>query len=434
MLIFCPQESDRFTYILNELLTRRMGLQYTITDNETYFIKSAAIKLNYSNQVFPNCVNIPLHGLLFEHDIVKHDIQVAAHVKWLKIFFQLTLEPPVGIHEKYTLLPFDLFSGAFYLLSRYEELLPQRSIDMHGRYASENSLAVQHDFIKLPLVDCWIQVLKTLILEYFPTQQIHTNRTKFINTIDIDFLYKFRALPFSTKVKKTLGLVARNQIRQLKKLWFPVGADPYDTFDQLVLPGTETLFFVLMANGSKFDQNSHLDSLELQTLLMHLNLSNPIGIHPSLKSHRFPKQTQIEISKLKAIIQKDVCMSRQHFLKFKWPDTFRRLTDAGIQEDYSMAYPDVLGFRASTAIPFRVFDIKNNCELPIVIHSPCVMDVTLKNQLKLKPNEAVLAITDLKNAVKQVGGEMIGIWHNSSFDKDQGWAGWELVFQSMYSN
>ncbi len=433
MLIFCPQESDRFTYLLNELLVRRMGISYTITDNEAYFIKSAAVKLNYSNQVFPNCVNIPLHGLLFEQDIVEQDIQVSAHNKWLKMFFQLTIEAPVGIHEKYVLLPFDLFSAAFYLLSRYEEALPKRTTDKHGRYASENSLAVQHNFIKLPLVDCWIQVLKTLISEHFPAQSFLAHQTKFINTIDIDFLYKFKGLTFTNKVKKSLGFMVRNQINQIKKLWFPVDPDPYDTFDQLVLPDIETLFFVLMANGSKFDQNIHLDSIELQTVLKGLSLSNPIGIHPSLQSHHFPKQIQLEISKLSAVVQKEIYLSRQHFLKFKWPDTYRKLTEAGIQEDYSMAYPDTLGFRASTAFPFRAFDIKNNCELPIVIHSPCVMDVTLKNQLKLLPNEAVLAIAELKNAVEQVGGEMIGIWHNSSFDRDQGWNGWEMAYQSLYS-
>jgi hypothetical protein len=433
MLIFCPQESARFTYILNELLVRRMGITYTITDNESYFLKSSALKLNYSLNVYPNCVNIPMCSLLFEQTVAAQDIQVHAHNKWLHVFFELDVEVPVSLHEKYTLLPFDLFAASFYLLSRYEELLPKRSTDLHGRFEAKNSLAVQNEFIHLPLIDCWMEELKLQILEHFPTIQFKQHQIKFINTIDIDFVYQFKALTLYNKLKKSIGFVFRNQLSQVKNVWFPLDPDPYDTYSQLMLSHVETLFFVLMANGTKHDKNIHLNSQEFHNLLKRLNQSFQLGVHPSIQSHRFPKQTQKEIEHLSTIIQKQIQISRQHFLKFKWPDTFRKLSEAGIKEDYSMAYPDVLGFRAATAFPFKAFDCKNNCELNILIHSPCVMDVTLKNQLKHTPDEAIDEVKKLQHNVAKVGGEFIGIWHNSSFDEYQGWRNWERVYHALYS-
>lgn len=437
MLIFCPQESVRLTYILNELLVRRLGIQYTLTDNETYFSKSLSVKLNYSNNIFPNCVNVPLHGLLFEQGIFGQKIQVKEQQNWFKVFFDIVLEVPVTMHEKHSLLPFDLFAASFYLLSRYEEVSTHHQTDKYGRFSSANALAVQEKFIQIPLVDYWVNQLKLILNTHYPQLQFAPHQTKILNTIDIDFAYKYRGLSLYARIKKSIGSIWRHQPKQIIKVWFQPQIDPYDTYAEMLATASstanETLFFVLMATGKKYDQNIRLDSPELSQLLNSLSNSYPIGIHPSIQSHRFPKKLQTEINLLSAIIQQSPSISRQHFLKFKWPDTYQKLAEAGIKHDYSMAYSDCLGFRASTVLPFLAFDLKNNCELPITVHSPCVMDVCLKNSLKLTPEEAINEIKRLKMIVREHAGEMISIWHNSSFDEEEGWTDWHLVYQSLFS-
>jgi hypothetical protein len=40
------------------------------------------------------------------------------------------------------------------------------------------------------------------------------------------------------------------------------------------------------------------------------------------------------------------------------PETFRHLLDTGIQEDFSMGYGSINGFRASVASPFYWYDLE----------------------------------------------------------------------------
>jgi hypothetical protein len=375
---------------------------------------------------------------LFENNIKKQKISVSSHALWQYVFFEGEIEVPVTVNQKYTVLPFDIFAASFYLLARYEELLEVNKIDEFGRFESKNSLAFQHGFLSIPLIDYWVLELKLLLKSYHPELQFKTNEFRLINTIDIDFAYKFKGLSLYAKLKKSAGFIWRGQYKQIKNVWNVPEKDPYDTYDELIAlskhAADETIFFMLMANGSKYDQNISLQSQELKSVIQKLNSNFQLGIHPSFKSHQYPKQLQIELDLLAALSQQETQLSRQHFLKFKWPVTYQKLADHGILHDYSMAYADVIGFRASTAFPFAAFDLKNNIELPIIVHSPCVMDVSLKNHLQLSPEKSIDMIKALKKSVQQVEGEMISIWHNSSFDPLEGWAAWKPVYQSIFLN
>jgi hypothetical protein len=106
----------------------------------------------------------------------------------------------------------------------------------------------------------------------------------------------------------------------------------------------------------------------------------------------------------------------------------------GISEDYTMAYSEAPGFRASTSYPFQFFDLSTQEVLPITIYSSCLMDVGLKNYSKLTPENAIQMIQHFKRETMRVNGYFISIWHNSSFDEDEGWANWKEVFDSLYEN
>ena len=49
-----------------------------------------------------------------------------------------------------------------------------------------------------------------------------------------------------------------------------------------------------------------------------------------------------------------------------------------------MGYADVVGYRASIAAPFAWFDLEKNEETALTIYPFAVMDVTLKNYMKLQ--------------------------------------------------
>jgi type I restriction-modification system DNA methylase subunit len=59
------------------------------------------------------------------------------------------------------------------------------------------------------------------------------------------------------------------------------------------------------------------------------------------------------------------------------------------------------------------------------------MDVTLKNFEAFEPNDAILAIEKMKQAIKNVNGTFISIWHNSNLSNSAEWKDWKAVWLKM---
>ena len=93
-----------------------------------------------------------------------------------------------------------------------------------------------------------------------------------------------------------------------------------------------------------------------------------------------------------------------------------------------MAYANKIGFRASTCKGFNFYNLSENKATSLQVFSPCVMDVTLKNFEKFTPNEAIIAIEKMKQAVKNVNGTFISIWHNSNLSNTAEWKDWKAIW------
>jgi len=96
-----------------------------------------------------------------------------------------------------------------------------------------------------------------------------------------------------------------------------------------------------------------------------------IGLHPSYKSSEDESNNKLLIKErdtLSDIIQKPITISRNHYLRFTIPITYRTLIQNGFTDDYSMAYGSINGFRASTSKAFYWFDIEKDESTILLIH------------------------------------------------------------------
>jgi hypothetical protein len=213
-------------------------------------------------------------------------------------------------------------------------------------------------------------------------------------------------------------------------------SDPYDTFEYIIdkSKAVNNIFFYLLANKeSKYDKNIPTSSPELRTLFSSFSTKFECGLHPSYLSTVNKKMLQNEFETFKEITGRSATISRQHFLKMQMPFTYHSLIQQGVKDDYTMAYASHVGFRASTCKPFNWFDLSENKPTDLIIHSSCAMDVTLKNYLKLQVPEAIENLRKLKSAVKNVDGNFIIIWHNTSLIEDAEWQGWREVYEDAIS-
>jgi len=113
------------------------------------------------------------------------------------------------------------------------------------------------------------------------------------------------------------------------------------------------------------------------------------------------------------------------------PKTYRTLVQLGIRDDYSMGYASHPGFRAGIAMPFNFFDIARNETTALLIHPITLMDVTMRDYLRLSPEKSLEMTGNLIRTVRSVHGEFISLWHNESLAEKGRWLGWRRVFEEM---
>src|SRR5690606_23282965 len=118
--------------------------------------------------------------------------------------------------------------------------------------------------------------------------------------------------------------------------------DPFDTYhffkERLdVKDINQVIFFWLMADYAQFDKNNPVDNQVFQKKIREVSTWSDFGIHPSYASNLHPKKLSVEIKRLKNILGKPILKSRQHYIKLKFPETYRNLLSNGIKEDYTMA-------------------------------------------------------------------------------------------------
>lgn len=429
MLIYCPILSRRFNYIA-EFVTREVGADKLIlSTNEEEYSNYQGAKINYStNNIIRDEFRIEPHGILFQDSVKVQELDLFITNNY-KAFFKTA-----GDYE------FDIFSACFYLLSRYEEYLPHKK-DEYGRYAHENSLAFRENFLNIPLVNIWLKHFKETLISKFPTAGFAEHHFKFLPTYDIDEAYSFKHKDW----KRSAGGVIKDifngrfkRAKQRRDVLNGLQKDPFDSYtwiDDLHRPyDIRPYYFFLVADkSSKYDRNIFPAEPALQLLIRnHANKYN-IGIHPSWRSGDEPELIEREIIIMESITKLKVTSSRQHYIRFNLPATYRSLINAGIKEDFSMGYGSINGFRASVASPFYWYDLKNEQATHLFLYPFCYMEANSFYEQKFSPVQAFDEMMYYYNEVKKINGTLITIWHNTFLGSDEKFKGWREMYYQFFS-
>jgi len=272
----------------------------------------------------------------------------------------------------------------------------------------------------------------------FPEFKIRKRVFQFVTSIDIDnaWAFKNKSLPVSVgAILKAVSHGRWNELKQRLVVFLGLQKDPYDTYKYILdsYKGLlcHILFFILIGDRERYDRNISFRNKNFRQLIQHLSSVCEVGIHPSYASNYKPWLFETEKERLEDIMQKPVTKSRQHFLKLKMPQTYQQLQKVGISDDYTMGFASLVGFRAGICTAFHFFDLSRNQRTEQMIHPFQVMDVTLKNYLKMDPEQAWQHIEKLMHEVKNVNGTFISLWHNESLKDSGQWLGWRKVFEQI---
>lgn len=430
LLIYTPKITNRLGYTIKIVFNTILHTDYTITTESSYFIRYDGPKLQYSGQKKCNAPYIKNCELLFQTIIDKQDTNYFSHNGLPALF---------PVYGRDSDIPFDIFASIFYIISRYEEYLPHRE-DKHGRFVAEDSIAYQHGFLHLSIVDRWCDLIRETISKYYPNFTTRNRNYRFVQTIDIDAAYCYLHKGFFRTItglfRDIFNYHDLNEAKCRMRTIFGKNKDPYDTFDYILelkkkQKRSHLIFFILLADYGIYDKAISYHNNEFRMLLQHLGDNAKMGIHPSYLSIDEPDKIGIETKRLSDILHRTIVRNRFHFLRFRLPNSYNTLTQNNILHDYSMGYAEQPGFRAGTSTPYPFYDVENDQEASLTIHPFVLMDTTLKNYLSLSPQEAIKTIRNFIDECRLVGSDFNCIWHNQNLCEKFGWENWKDVYEDM---
>ena len=465
ILFYATDITPRLRYTMESIVGNLLGLNFVFTQNKDPFVAANMPKINYSSErLSGNELFVESHDLLFEKTIKTYLIE-----KW-DDFFSNKASDGVILNHPVTLtntadFDFDVFARIFFLVSRYEEYnLDPSVLDAHGRFSSTKSVASKLGFLQQPLVNQYIITLSEKLKARFPDLDMSFPTYRFQPTFDVDNAWLYRNKGFLRNAGGFLKDILSGNFEKVKnRADILRGAidDPYFTFDYIQKLHQEYGFtpvvFWLLGDLRKYDKNISWKNKALQQLVQTIAKQYKVGIHPSYRSNDSIFILKKEVLRLAKILQNDASNtvqnnaqntfyteessfekntvhafpSRQHFLKLRFPETYRRLLEVGIQADWTMGYADETGFRASIATPFPWFDLEKNAETPLIIHPFQAMDVTLKHYLNLSPEAATERLRTLIRTTQDVGGTFTTLWHNDNLAEIDDWKGWREVYERL---
>jgi hypothetical protein len=424
VILFSNTITHRLRYIADFIGNQIISEPITVTDNAADFNAYSGLKINYSNeQIAAADFFIQPHRLLFE-TIIQQQAITCFETNGYKAFFKASGD-----------FPFDIFAASFYLLSRYEEYLPHQK-DIYGRYAHENSVAFKEGFLNLPLINIWLEDFKKSLQIKFPNFKPKTSNFQLLPTYDIDEAYSYKHKEWwrsgGAAIKDLLKgrfdrFVLRRNVLNNKV------TDPFDSYDWIDnLHGQYNLkpryFFLVPEKTGKYDRNILPKETALQTLIKQHTDKYLIGVHPSWQSGDEPSLIKKEKETIEHITTTKIISSRQHFIRFTLPQTFRHLIDAGIKEDFSMGYGSINGLRASVASPFYWYDLEKEETTHLLLYPFCYMEANSFYEQKISAQEALEEMRHYYKVVKKVNGTFISIWHNTFLGTDERFKGWREIY------
>ena len=427
ILVYTEKITPRIKYIFPQILCRTLGFEITLTDDLQKAQQTSRPLINYSETPIANAIQVKPAGLLTQTDIDENLTPEVLVGKKRKIMFCTNRET----------LDFDLFSASFYLITRYEEYII-REVDKHGRFMAQNSIAFKNQFLMEPLVDQWAYDFKEEILAKFPDLPCKVPEFRFIPTIDIDnsFAFKNKGIIINTygllrDLFKGNFTFVKLRLRTLLRLQ----KDPFFQYHFMsevhdhyhIYP----FYFIHRGGYGKYDKKTIFPSWQEFKQLVKIGRMDIVGIHPSYRASFDKDLVQKEIQRLEKIINKKIILNRFHYIRFHLPESYRMLEKLGITKDFSMGYATVLGFRASTSIPFYFYDLEKETKTGLEIYPFELMDRTAKDILGLPRRDVIAHAKTIGDKIAEVHGVYITVFHNEAFSHLPEWKRYREIYRSI---
>ena len=419
LLIHTPKTTSRLDYAFKHICTRILGVKVQFASVIEEFIAHQGPKISYGKQPMGNEVFVQAHGLLTEQGFEDIDIAVQPWDGSVCFF---------PVREK-SVLPFDIFSAAFYLLSRYEEYIPHLKDDM-ARFPAEESLAFKEGFLQQPVIDIWAYRFKTILLEHFPEMEFPKREFQLHHMVEAvqPFAYAQRGfLRNFTGFLRDFGRFRIKDVFNRCRVLLKLRKDPFNTFTWMMNAGrkgnSKLSVFFLLGEGFSFKEDINSKRKRYKGLVKHVGDYTEVGLIFSYHSLGDEERLKQEKRQMEELTHRPLKSSMNDKLLVNLPHNYRNLLELEVAKDMTMVYENELGFRAGTCTPFLFYDLDYEIKTPLIIYPLAGKTSAFTSETD---GEIESQLYKIRDAVKEVNGTLSLLFTNCDFKADQ--AFWKRFF------
>jgi hypothetical protein len=372
--------------------------------------------------------DIAKDGMLI--DQINHDVPV------------LFGKPGLNKAQNCWCLNLDIFGSAFFMLSRYEEVIASKN-DEHDRFPATESVSYKANFLDRPLVNEYLEILWWCIQELWGGHPdvIRKNR-KFRKLISCDVDHPLDHAGYSLK-RTVLRIAARLLRDKNPKLAFSdalnyafkrFGSDYFDGYRNNIdwmmkvndrVGNKVAFYFIPIQTDKKREDKNDIRDPKISSLLKHIIASgHEVGFHPGYNTYNnadnFNKSADALFESLdNKLIDRSFVGGRQHYLKYDIYHTPQLWGDYGFQYDSSLGFADQTGFRCGVCFEYNMYDLVERKKMVLKQRPLIAMDCSIISEgyegLGVT-SKAKARFKVLENICKKYDGDYTLLWHNSFFN------------------
>ncbi len=330
----------------------------------------------------------------------------------------------------------DIFASAYYLLSRYEELVHRKERDEFGRFPAELSLPVRAGFISRPIIDEYTEVIRSIIKERRLDERhgiaLYEERNAFskiylTHNIHQPYSYKglsgFRQAVFRDKINpfKALDLAFFHRSKDKVNSFHHLFLEDFKLIEDLPENLAKAIIFVKPKSSLPADKPSYsLRSYAMKKIISLAKLYKfSLGMYVPLATSLDPTRLKGNKSSLDKALKDNLLCSRCHLLAQGESEDLMSLHSVGIKHDFSMAYSEVGGFRLGTCRAVKFINPNLRALFEFTVHPITIVDTTLIEEQGKKRtyDEAKEYVEQMIRLVARHQGELCLVWHNHLYDR-----------------
>lgn len=189
--------------------------------------------------------------------------------------------------------------------------------------------------------------------------------------------------------------------------------------------GAQSSFFFLAASPE--DQNVTYNIRDLDSEIgMICDAGWEVGLHGGHKAYCDPAILNAEKQRLERVLGRPVVGYRNHFLRFRVPETWEYLSRAGFLYDTTFGYADCAGFRNGMCHPFKPYNLQTSHQIDILEIPLAIMDCSLDQYMRLDVGKAWKVCRHLIDVTERCHGVITILWHNTYMEGD-----WLKIYEKM---